>query len=131
MTALNPLYDPATDNQPIPSDVQHRLNQALTDDSGFSQEEQQFLQDLMKKVEEGKIQLYTPSSLLNAAVYEALSPEAKAKADQNCVILLGKIRDIVNLMKINQEPTFEIKNMVESLHYTKSRLEEHSDLFII
>lgn len=131
MADLNPLYDPATDNKAIDPAVQAMINQPLKDDTGLSAEAQALLNLIMQKVEDKTINLYGPSSLLNTPVYDALPPEAKAKADQNAVILLGKIRDIVNLMKLTQEPTYQLKNIVDSLLQTKNRLEEHGDIFII
>ncbi len=131
MADLNPLYDPKTDNLPIDPAVQSMINAPLKDDSGFSDGDQALLNQLMQKVEDGSINLYQPSGLLNAAVYDALPPEAKGKVDQNAVILLGKVREIVNLMKISQEPTYQIKNLVASLHETKKRLEALGDLFVI
>ena len=131
MADLNPLYDPKTDNLPIDPAVQSMINQPLKDQSGFSPEDQTLLNQLMQKVEDGSINLYQPSSLLNAAVYDTLSPEMKGKADQNAVILLGEIREIVNLMKISQEPTYQVKSLVQSLNTAKSRLEEAGNIFII
>lgn len=130
MADLNPLYDPATDNQPIDPAVQAMLNTPLKAD-GFTAEEEQFLNLLMAKVDDKSINLYAPSSLLNAPVYEALSPEAKGKADFNAQVLLSKVREITNLMHISREPTFQVKNLVASLFETKKRLEEHGDLFTI
>ena len=131
MADLNPLYDPKTDNLPIDPAVQSMINQPLKDQSGFSPEDQTLLNQLMQKVEDGSINLYQPSSLLNVAVYDTLSPEMKGKADQNAVILLVEIREIVNLMKLSQEPTYQVKNLVQSLNIAKSRLEEAGNIFII
>ena len=131
MADLNPLYDPKTDNLPIDPAVQSMINQPLKDQSGFSPEDQTLLNQLMQKVEDGSINLYQPSSLLNVAVYDTLSTEMKGKADQNAVILLGEIREIVNLMKISQEPTYQVKSLVQSLNTAKSRLEEAGNIFII
>jgi hypothetical protein len=131
MAQVNPLYDPATDNQPIDEQVQKRLNTPLADSTGFSSSDQMLLNLIMQKVDDKEINLLAPSSLLNTAVYEGLTPENKAKADQNAVILLTKIREIYSLMKVYSEPTFQIKNLVDSLRLTKERLEEHADLFVI
>lgn len=131
MTALNPLYDPATDNLPVDPAVQARMNQTMVDPSGFDPEDQAFLNRILEKVENGSIQLYRADSLLNTSVYERLSPELKAKADQNALVMLGQIRTLVDFMKANSEPTYEVKNMVEVLHETKKRLESEADLFVI
>ena len=77
----------------------------------------------MKLVEEKKINLYAPSSLLNEAVYSTLTDENKAKADQNTVTMLARIRDIHDLMTINPEPSYQVKNLVATLRLQKERLE--------
>ena len=130
MAELNPLYNAATDNAAIPSEVQSRLNQPLQQGS-LSADEQAFLNLILAKIEDKSIQLYVPSSLLNNAVYEALSEAEKGKADQNAVILLTRIREIHALTQVSKEPSFQLQNMVASLRQIKNRLEEHSDLFII
>ncbi|MFA6023672.1 MAG: hypothetical protein WC777_00425 [Candidatus Gracilibacteria bacterium] len=130
MADLNPLYDPKTDNLATPPEVQTMLNQAPKADS-WTSEEQTFLTDILAKVEAGTIQLYSPSSLLNAAVYEALSPELKAKADQSTPSMLTAIREIVNLMKLNPEPSTAVQSLVGTLLVSKKRLEEAGDIFII
>ena len=131
MADMNPLYDPKTDNLPIDPAVQSMINAPLKDDSGFSDEDQALLNLLMQKVEDGTINLYQPGSLLNTTVYESLPSDAKGKADQNALILLGKIREIVNLLKISPDPTYQLKNLVASLNDTKKRLEANGDLFVI
>ncbi len=130
MADRNPLYDPATDNQAIAPEVQTMLNAPMKADS-WSDQDQSFLNDLMAKVEAGTIQLYSPSSLLNQAVYEKLSPLDQGKADQNAMVMLGNIREIVNLMKAYHEPNAIVKNLVESLIEAKKRLEASVDIFII
>lgn len=130
MADINPLYDPKTDNLAIAPEVQTMLN-APSKTGSWSDEEQAFLNDLMAKVEAGTIQLYSPSSLLNQAVYEKLAPEAQGKADQNAQVMIGKVREIVTLMKAYNEPNDIVKNLVESLFESKKRVEEAGDIFII
>ena len=46
--------------------------------------------------------------------------------------MLGKIRQIIDLSKLYEHPTYQMKNLVEALKQNKERLEEHSgDIFII
>lgn len=106
------------------------LNAPMKADT-WSDQDQAFLNDLMAKVEAGTIQLYSPSSLLNQAVYPTLSPEDQGKADQNAMVMIGNIREIVNLMKAYNEPNAIVKNLVESLIEAKKRLETSADIFII
>ncbi|MEK9160090.1 MAG: hypothetical protein AAB383_05165 [Patescibacteria group bacterium] len=130
MADLNPLYDPATDNQAIAPEVQSMLNQAPKSDT-WDDQDQVFLNDLLAKVEAGTIQLYSASSLLNNAVYEKLTPELQGKADQNALLMIGKVREIVDLMKLYGEPNTIVKSLVESLFAAKQRAEEAGDIFII
>ena len=130
MADLNPLYDPATDNMPIAPEVQSMLNKPSNSGS-WTDADQVFLNDLLAKVEAGTIQLYSASSLLNNAVYEKLTPELQGKADQNALLMIGKVREIVDLMKLYGEPNDIVKNLVESLFAAKQRAEEAGDIFII
>ncbi|MBT4385079.1 hypothetical protein HOD30_05020 [Candidatus Peregrinibacteria bacterium] len=131
MADLNPLYDSATDNQEIAADSQARLNTPLAGGT-IPAEDQEFLSKIMALVEDGTIQLYAPSSLLNDEVYEGLPLEGKSKADQNCVTMLGKIRDIINLEKADFDTNHQVANLIHSLRLNKERLEEHGgDIFII
>jgi hypothetical protein len=130
MADLNPLFDPATDNAVIDPATQQILNQPLKAEA-FTAEEQAFLDLLMAKIADKTINLYSPSSLLNTPVYDALPTEAKGLADQNAFVLLANVREINNLMQVSQEPTYQVKNLVDSLFQTKKRLEEHGDIFII
>lgn len=131
-TKYNPLYDPKTDNQPIAADVQALINKPVADPTGFTPEDQAFLDKIMKLAEEKKINLYSPSSLLNTAVYDSLDTAGKAKADQNAMIIITKIREILNLTQISKEPTYQLKNIVASLRQNKEETEKtHGDIFII
>ncbi len=130
MTSLNPLYDPSTDNAFIPDETQRRLNAPLTG-LQLSLEESEFLQNILNLVEQKTIDLHRPSSILNDAVYTNLSEEAKGLADQNAVLMLARVRDIVDLQRVHPEPSYQMKNLLDTLIATKNRLEAHEDLFIL
>lgn len=131
MADLNPLYDSSTDNSHIADDTQQRLNAPLSG-KALSGEDQIFLNQIMNLVEEGQINLYSPSTLLNEAVYNALSDEAKGQADHNAMNMLTKIREIVNLKRAGMDAGYQIENLVHSLRLSKERMEEHDgNIFII
>lgn len=131
-TALNPLYDPHTDNQVIPQEVQKLINQPLKDEQGLSVEDQAFLEKIQTLISEKKINLYDPDSLLNQEVYEKLNLEAKGKADQNAVLMLARIREIHDLLQISSEPSYQLQNLVASLRLYKERTEAYSgDIFLL
>lgn len=129
--SINPLYDPSTDNQDISEDVQGMINKPL-EGGKISDKDRKFLDQLMKLVEDGTINLYQPSSLLNTAVYDQLPQEGKAKADQNAVLMLNKIREIVDLEKAPMDTNYQENNLVSALRLNKERVEnEHGDVFVI
>lgn len=128
----NPLYDPATDNMPIPSDVQSRLNAPLVDPAGFDPTDEQFLYEVLAKIDQGVIKLLFPDSLLKQEMYEKLDDAKKGKADQNALIILTSLRTIYNLWKANPVPTFQLKNEIHHIRMTKERVEkELGDVYVI
>lgn len=130
-TKYSPLYDPKTDNAHIADEVQQMINKPLGG-VAYSQEDQSFLDLILKLVNEKKINLYSPSSLLNNDIYEKLPHEGKAKADQNAMLILTKVREIYNLMQTITEPTYQVKNLVDSLRLNKESVEKtYGNIFII
>lgn len=116
----------------IDPQTQKRLNEPLVNPQGISAEDQAFLSMLVDKVEQGKINLLQPSTLLNHVIYDQLTPEKQGKVDFDAVNLLTTIRNIYGLWKTHQTPTFQIENMVHQVRITKERLEEISgDVYII
>lgn len=131
-TKYNPLYDPKTDNQAIDPAVQAMINKPLANPQGFSAEDQAFLDKLMNLIKEGKINLYSASSLLNTAVYESLDIAGKAAADKHAIVMLPKIREINDLMQVTKESTYQVENLVASLRLNKEEVEKISgDIFLI
>ena len=128
---VNPLFDPSTDNQEIAQDAQALLNKPQ-EGGKIPEADRAFLDQIMKLVEDGTINLYVPSSLLNTAVYDGLPQEVKAKADLNAVTMLTKIREIVDLEKAPMDTNYQEENLVSALRMSKERVEaEHGDVFII
>lgn len=131
MNNINPLYDKNTDNVEIANDVQLRLNTPLSGGT-MNDDDRKFVDLILKLVQEGKIKLHEPSSLINHAVYDGLAPELKAKAEMHMVSMLAKIRDIVDLEKAAMDTNHQVNYLVNSLRLNKERMEELSgDIFII
>ena len=128
----NPLYDPATDNVPIPADTQKMLNTPAKDTSGFDPADEAFVHDVVQKFDSGQINRHSPSSLINAKMYENLEEAQKGKADQNAFNILARLRDIYDLWKLNPMPTFQLKNQIHAIRLTKERLEQElGDVYIV
>lgn len=100
--------------------------------NGISQEDQTFLNMVLQKVERGEMNLMQPSSLINHKVYDGLPNEKQGKVDFDAVNLATTLRNIVDLWKYFQKPTFQIENLVHQVRITKERLEEISgDVYVI
>lgn len=120
------------DQNQIDPKTQQRLNQPLTKSQGLSQEDQAFLSMVLDKVDRKEINLMQPSSLINHAVYDKLPEDKRGKVDFDAVNLLTTLRNIYDLWKAYQTPTFQIENMVHQVRVTKERLEEISgDVYVI
>ncbi len=120
------------DPQEIDEKTQQALNTPVADPTGVNNEDQEFLELILKLVNEGKINLYSPSSLINEAYYNTLSEESRGKVDMEAVNMLTSIRNIKDLHDAGFTDSFQIQNMVAAVRNTKERLEEdQGDLFII
>lgn len=112
--------------------VQSELNKPLANTQGLSASEETFLNMLISFVNEGKINLYKPDTLLNKAVYDKLEPEKQGKTDLEAINMLSAIREIKGLCDAGYRQTYQVENLVQSLKYTKERIEyAGGDLFII
>ncbi|MBI5754369.1 hypothetical protein HZA40_04470 [Candidatus Peregrinibacteria bacterium] len=110
--------------------TQRQLNEPLKY-SGSSQNKD-FLEMLIKLINEGKIQIYKADSLINHAVYDKLEQKAQGQADYEAMNLLHVIREIKGLYEAGYKDTYQIDNLVEKLRVTKERLEaQGGDIFII
>ncbi len=119
----------------VAPDIQVMLNkpQEINEkDFKPAKEDQEFLKDVMSKVESGEIALFTPATLLNTDVYEALSDAGKAKADFDILNLLNKIREIHKLWEAGDRDSYQLFNLVKALRIIKERIEAvDGDVFII
>lgn len=91
-----------------------------------------FLKEIIEKVDNGTVKLFTPSTLLNQEVYEGLPQNLKAKADYDILVLLHKIRQIKKLWDEGAKNSYQIMNMIHSLRVAKENLEKmQGDIFVI
>lgn len=124
--------DPQTGQNQIDQETQKRLNQPLVNPNGLSAEDQAFLTLIVSKVDKGEINLLAPSTLLNHAIYDALPEDKQGKVDYDAVNLATTLRNIYDLWKLEQKPTFQIENLVRQVRLTKERLEQISgDVYVI
>jgi len=116
----------------IDEEVQKNLNQPLKDPKKMDKVDSDFLELIIKLIQDGKIDLYKPSTLINDIVYDNLTSELKGKADFAAMNLISSIRELKGLYDNGYKDTFQTKNLVHRLRLHKERLEEAGgDLFII
>ena len=116
----------------LPEEEQKKLNEPLKDPSGLNEADRIFLNDVVSKIENGQINLYTPSSLINQGVYRGLPENVQGETDLNAVTLLARLREIKGLHDIGQDDSYQFENLVEQVRLTKENLEESAgDVFII
>lgn len=112
--------------------TQQILNQPLKDDTGFNEGHEDFLKMLIGRLEKGELNPYNAQTLYNRPVYDKLSDEEKEAADLTAINLMGIIRQIEQLWKIENKATFQIQNLVETVFHMKSRFEaKYGDVYII
>lgn len=128
----NPLFDPATDNAPISDESQKVVNEPIADSSGVSGGDQEFLNKILALVDDGKINLHQPSSLLNQEVYDGLDQEKQGKVDQQSFNMLSTIRELHNFNASEfTNDSYQFKNMIEKLKVQKEETEkECGDVFV-
>ena len=120
------------ENLIIDPKTQEMLNKPVGDATGFNAGHEDFLKPLMDKIEKGEINVHTPQTLFNHAVYDKLSENEQEQADLTAINLMSMIRQIEYLWKNDKSATFQIQNLVETVFQMKSRFEEkHGDVYII
>lgn len=116
----------------LPESEQKKLNIPLEDPTGVDETNKKFLEDIVAKIESGKIILFRPASLINQEVYNKLSEKIQGETDMNAVSLLARLSDIKGLHDTGQTNSYQMQNLVEQVRLTKERLEKDAgDVFII
>jgi len=113
-------------------DVQQKLNQPLENPEILDEENIVFLELIMKLISDSRINVMTPSSLVNQDIYSGLSEADQGKVDLEAVNLCSAIREIKGLRDNGFKDTYQMKNLVDRVKTTKERIEViRGDIFII
>lgn len=116
----------------IDPNAQQRLNQPVKDNTGFNAGHEDFLKELITKIESGKINPFDIKTLFNKSIYNNLNEEQKEETDISALNIMGIIRQLEMLWKLDKKATFQIQNLVETIFQMKSKYEEkHGDVYII
>lgn len=112
--------------------TQKTLNEPLADQTGFNEGHEAFLKLLISKIESGELNLMDAKTLYRKEVYDQLTEDQQEAADLVAVNLVNIIRQIEKLWNLDQRPTFQIQNLVETVFQMKSKFEnEYGDVYII
>ena len=116
----------------IDEKTQKELNIPLKTQKVADPTEKAFLENLVKLINEGKINLFRADTLINHLIYDKLPEDKQGKVDLEALNLLAAIREIKGLYDAGFVDTYQMENLVERLKSTKERLESAGgDLFII
>lgn len=90
-----------------------------------------FLQDLLALIRNGKIDPMDPESFVNKDVYDTMPLEWKAKVDLGLFNMANEIQRIWEFYESKDTPNAspELQNMIEHLWQMKQRIEEKYDAF--
>ena len=126
---VNYMFD---DNQNIltPQD-QIRLGTPMADDD-FNSEENKFLREMIKKIEDGQIKILEPATILNQEVYEKLTETNEHAVDLIAHRLLAILRQIRDLWEMDHHLTMQMKNLITEVKHKKEEGEKkYGDVFKI
>jgi hypothetical protein len=126
------LIDEGLMNQGVDEGVQKMINKPQIDPTGVNATDLEYLEAVMKLINDRKIDLHTPETLMNKDVYDNLDELSQSTADVNAVNLLDKLRQVKKLYDTGDRESFQIQNLMEHIRQTKSRIEkECGDVYII
>lgn len=93
---------------------------------------QTYLEFLEKLLQEGKINLVIPSSLINQSVYATLDEVNQGRVDQAAMVLVGYLRALKGLMEVGGHENFQAELNSQVIWKYKEKYERDlGDIFII
>ncbi|MDP3975440.1 MAG: hypothetical protein Q8P95_00830 [bacterium] len=110
----------------IDKKTQETVNKPWSDSAtSLSAEDKQFLEEVMKKIEVGEINLLQPGTIINQAVYAELEGKQQSQADlfiNSALFLLRQIYDFYHSAHDNDSDM--MIDMVKELRLKKEALEK-------
>lgn len=115
---------------PLSEDEQRQMTQASH--SPMPGQHREFIQQILQRIAEERIDPLKPDTLLNAEIYGSLSQEWKAKVDGALLNIATQLQHIIEFYKSKHTPdeSIELETMIEHLWEMKQRIEEHVDVFV-
>ena len=118
------------EHQNLSEEDQKKAGKAGGNDMG--EEHKNFLQTIIRMLDNGEIDTHKPQSFLNRTIYDSLDELAQGKVDLSMVNLADILRQIEWFYRSKTTPNAspELQNMIEHLWQMKDRVENNfGDVF--
>lgn len=126
------LIDATLMTKGVDDNVQEMINKPQMDPTGVDATDVEYLEAVIKLINEGQIDLHTPSTLMKNEIYNHLEDKEKGLADINAVSLLNDLRQMKKLYDAGDKESFQIQNLIHRIRNVKERIENQcGDVYVI
>lgn len=125
-----PDYADAMANPPKLSEKK-QVEMTKSDPQPMPDTHNDFIQKILKLVEQGVIDPLKPETLVNDDAYNKLNDEWQAKVDLASVNMAHQLQLIIDFYKSRHTPneSAELQNLIDYLWEMKQRIKEHEEVF--
>ena len=118
--------------QGVDDNVQKMINKPQMDPTGVDATDAEYLKAVVKLIDEGKLDLHTPNTLMKDEIYDSLDEKSQGLADMNAVSLLNDLRQMKKLYDMGDKESFQIQNLIQRIRAAKERIESQcGDVYVI
>lgn len=126
------LVDQALIIQGVDNNVQQMINKPQMDPTGVDATDAEYLEEIVKLINDGKLDLHVPNTLMKNEIYDSLDDKSKGLADMSAVSLLNDLRQMKKLYDMDDKESFQIQNLIQRIRNIKERIEEKcGDVYVI
>ncbi len=116
----------------VDENVQQMINKPQMDPTGIDATDAQYLEAVIGMINEGKLDLHNPDTLMKKEIYDSLDDKSKGLADMSGVTLLNDLRQMKKLYDLGDKESFQIQNLIQRIRVAKERIEAQcGDVYII
>lgn len=126
------LVDQTLMTKGVDDNVQKMINKPQMDPTGVDATDAEYLEAIVKLIDEGRLNLHTPNTLMKNEIYDSLDDKAKGLADMSAVSLLNDLRQMKKLYDSGDKESFQIQNLIQRIRTVKERIENQcGDVYVI
>jgi len=133
LVPLDPNYKSKIDsykNQEISAQTQERLNTPLK--KSVQPKYKDYLKLILDLINQGTIDVFNPSSIINTNIYNTLNEQGKADVDKILINLINMVQRMQYLNEKGEENSFQLESIVDNIWQTKEKIEQkHGDVLKI